>query len=176
MKEVKLYKSYLRGLLLILISALFVFVGYLMIIKEDSSSFNVIMGWVCVCFFGLGIPVGFFHLFDRRPQIIITESGIWDRTTREDEIKWEQIIGAYPLKIQREKFVSIIVDETFVFKSKRYKWAEKIVTGIGGQKLNLHLGQLKVNNYKLVEFINEIKSADFEKRKYVIKKYFSKYL
>lgn len=90
----------------------FVAIGLWMITQEPIGMAPYIMGWVCVCFFGLGIPVGLFHTFDRRPQIIISENGIWDRTTNQDEVKWEQIIEAYPLDIFEQKFISIVTDDT----------------------------------------------------------------
>lgn len=106
------------------------------------------MGWLCTFFFGLGIPVALFQTFDRRPQIIITENGIWDRTTKQDEIKWGQIKGAYPLDIFKQKFVSLVVDDTFVLKRNLYKWAAKLNEETGAQKVNLRLANLKLTNTK----------------------------
>ena len=112
------------------------------------------MGWFCMCFFGLGIPVGLFQTFDRRPQIIINENGIWDRTTNQDEVKWEQIIEAHLLDIFEQKFISLVTDDTYVFKKNPYKWAEKINKEIGTQNLNLHLGQINIDELELTNFIN----------------------
>ncbi len=94
--------------------------------------------WVgsALAFFGLGLPVGLFQTFDKRPQIVITENGIWDRTTNQDEVKWEQIIEAYPLDIHGQKFISLVTDDTFVFKKNPYKWAAKINEFVGAQNLN----------------------------------------
>lgn len=59
------------------------------------------------------LPVGLFHVFDKRPQIIIIETGIWDRPISQDEVKWEQ-------------------------------------------NLNLHLGQINIDENKLTDFINRL--------------------
>lgn len=174
MTEVNLYKTTLKGLKILGLTIPFVVVGIWMITKTDSSSTDRIMGWFGTLFFGLGTPVGLFHLLDTRPQIIITENGIWDRTTNQDEIKWEQIYGVYPLDIYGQKFISIVVDDTFVFKQKQFKWAAKINEAIGSQKLNLHLGQLKMDENKMTAFIQEMTETERDNRRTVIKKYFDK--
>lgn len=174
MTEVKLYKTTLKGLKIFALTIPFVVIGIWMITKTDSSLTDKVMGWFGTLFSGLGIVVGFFHLFDSRPQIIINENGIWDRTTNQDEVKWEQIQGAYPLDIYGQKFISLIVDATFVFKQKQYKWAAKINGAIGAQKLNLQLSQLKMDEKKMTTFIQEMTKAEKHNRSIIIKKYFDK--
>lgn len=171
MTEIKLYKRPLKGLKIFALTIPFIVIGIWMINKEPVGTTNYI-GWLCTCFFGLGIPVGIFQTFDRRPQIIITTSGIWDRTTKQNEIKWEQIKEAYPLDIYKQKFVSLIVDDTFVMKKKLYKWAARINEAIGAQKVNLLVSQLKIDEHTMTNFINEIVSTEKANRQSVIKKYF----
>ncbi len=152
-------------------SVSFVVIGVWMIFDAQTGTANYIMGWVGTCFFGLGIPIGLVQLFDRRPQIIINENGIWDRTTKQDEIKWEQIIDAYPLDISGQKFISIISDDTFVFKKKPYKWAEKINKEIGVQNLNLHLGQINIEVNNLAELIQDLKKVEKKDRNKIIQSF-----
>lgn len=172
MAEIKLYKNPLKGLKLFALTIPFVGIGIWMITKEPIGTTNYIMGWICTCFFGLGIPIGLFQTFDRRPQIIISENGIWDRTTKQDEIKWEQIKGAYPVNIYRQKFVSLVIDDSFVIKKNLYKWAARLNEEIGAQKVNLLVSQLKIDEHKMSDFVNEIISTEKTKRYNVIKKYF----
>jgi len=171
MTELKLYKTTTKGLKIIGMSIPFVVIGVWMILQEPTGTTNYIVGWLCTCFCGLGIPVGLFQSFDRRPQIIISENGIWDRTTNQDEIKWEQIIDAYPLDIFSQKFISIVSDNTFVFKKKPYKWAEKINKEIGAQNLNLHLGQINIEVNKLTELIRDLKKAEKKDRNKIIQSF-----
>ena len=135
-----------------------------MITREPFGTTNYIMGWLCACFFGLGIPVGLFHLLDRRPQIIINENGIWDRTTNEGEIKWEQIQDTYPINIYEQKFISLIIDDTFTFTKKQYKWASRLSEEVGAQKLNLSLGQLKIDPIKLSDLLFQMTSTEKKER------------
>lgn len=164
MTEIKLHKTTTKGLKLIGMSIPFVVIGIWMITKEQFGTTDYIMGWICTCFFGLGIPIGLIQTFDSRPQIIINENGIWDRTTNQDEIKWEQIIEAYPLDIFSQKFISIVADKTFEFKKKQFKWAAKINKEIGAQQLNLHLSQINIDVNKLTELINELSKSNKEDR------------
>jgi hypothetical protein len=173
MTEVKLYKSTLKGLKIFALTIPFVAIGLWMISARSSGYFEYILGWFCICFFGIGILVGLFHTFDRRPQIIINENGIWDRTTNEDAIQWELIKDAYPLDMGGEKFICLVVDDSFIFKVKQYQWASMINQAIGAQQLNLHLGQLNIEADTMTSFIQEMTATPLEARKTVIKKYFS---
>lgn len=172
MTEVKLYKVPSKGLKLVVLAIPFVAIGIWMVSRESSGTMNYIMGWVSICFFGLGIPIGLFQAFDRRPQIIISENGIWDRSTHQDEIKWNQIKAAYALRINGQRFVSLVVDGTFIIKKKQYKWAAKLTQMIGAQKINLLLSQLQVEENKMSAFVNEMIKADGSTRKTIIGKYF----
>jgi hypothetical protein len=172
MTDVKLYKMTWKAMKLLVLSLPFVAGGVWMITKEPFGTVDYLMGWVITCFFGLGLLTGLFHFFDKRPQIIITEHGIWDRTSNQDEIKWEQIIRAYPINIFGQKFISLKHDDTFVFKKKPYKWAAKINTAVGTQSLNFHISQLNIDDKKMADFINEMARANYHDRQIIIKKYF----
>jgi hypothetical protein len=173
MTEVKLYKTPWKAIKIIALTIPFVIIGVWLAAKSDSDSKERIMGWFISCFFGLGIVVGLFNLFDKRPQIIINENGIWDRTTNQDIIKWEQIIEAYPVNISGQKFISLIVDDSFVFRTKEYKWTATVRELVEAQKLSLYLGQIKIDELKFTEFINKISQSEREIRSSIIKSYFN---
>ena len=170
MSEIKLYKSSWKAIRLLALSILFVILGIWTIKTERMWTFDYFMGWVISCFFGLSASIGFFHFFDKRPQIIINEHGIWDRTTNQDEIRWEQIKRAYSVNIYGQKFISLNVDNSFVFKQKEYKWAAKIRTKIKAQRLNVSLGQIKIDEKQFIFFINKMSKTKFENRIELINK------
>jgi hypothetical protein len=158
MTEIKLYKSSWRAIKLILLCSIFVAIG-LWGIMTDMPSW---IAWFIIGFFGLGYPVGLLHLFDRRPQIIINEIGIFDRTTHKDFINWEIIHDAYPIDIYNQKFICLVVDEQFIpskKKGKIYRKTAKFNEMIGAQELNLSLGQIRIDVSKLTEFIILMRSA-----------------
>ena len=169
MTEIKLYKSPLKALKILALTIPFIAIGIWSITKIPNSSTDIFMGWLSICFFGLGIPVGIFHLFDRRPQIIINESGIWDRTTNQDLIKWEIIQKAYPININGQKFVSLVLDQSFEIKVKQYKWATWLSKVVGAQKVNLHLGQIKFDPNKMTDLIMKMIQSDKTDREKIIK-------
>jgi hypothetical protein len=168
-KEVKLYKSPWKALKLILLCSIFVALGIWLLTTADTPRW---IAWLNIGFFGLGYPVGFFHLLDRRPQIIINELGIFDRTTNQDVINWEIIQDAYLVDVHGQKFICLIVDENFEPSRKKGR-AHRTMAGLnktlGFQELNISLGQLKIDEQKLGQFIMAMARADKPKREEIIK-------
>jgi hypothetical protein len=157
--EIKLYKSPLRAIKLILICSAFVSLGTWGI---KSHTMPAMLSWLTIGFFGLGCPVGLFHLLDRRPQVIINEIGIFDRTAHSDFINWEIIQDAYLIDIHKQTFICLRVDEQFKpsnTRGKIYRQAAKLNEYIGAQELNISLGQIRVNPEKLTEFILLMRTA-----------------
>ena len=153
MTEIKLYKSPWRAIKLIVLCSVFVAGGYFMLQDSDAPKWAA---WINIFFFGLGFPVGLFHLFDRRPQIIINELGIFDRMIYNKFINWEVILGAYPIKISGQKFVCLHVDEKYEPSFRKGKFAKTMAKWskeIGAQELNISLGQVVVDAQKLTDFI-----------------------
>jgi len=157
---------------LFLLATPLIAVGIWMIIVDGGSETDRIMGWVGTCFFGLAIPIGLFHLFDKRPQVIINEIGIYDRTIHDEFINWEIIKDAYPINIYGQHFICLLVPENFRpsdRKSKFYKGIVKLNEELGAQELNIQLGQLEVDTIKLTEFIVAMTQAEKSKKSELIK-------
>ncbi|MEH0154697.1 STM3941 family protein [Limibacter armeniacum] len=159
MKELKLYKSPWKALKMILLCSLFVSLGIILLIYTEAPK---IVGWLNIGLFGLGLPIGLFHLFDRRPQIIINEIGIYDRTTNQGFINWEVICDAYLTDVHGQKFICLIIDEAFEPSKSKGKWYQKMAhfsKGLGFQELNISLGQVKVDEKRLTDFISAMAKA-----------------
>lgn len=171
MTELKLYKSNSKGIKILALCLPFVLIGVWMISEKQNGTFDYYMGWFIASFFGLGIPVSIFNFLDRRAQIIINENGIWDRTTKQDEIKWEQIRESYLIDIYNQKFISIVVDETFIFKKNAFSWLNKLNKYVGAQELNINLSQIKIDENKLTDFINNIRISEKYQRNNLIKNF-----
>lgn len=158
MTEIKLYKSKQRAIRLILLCTPFVLIGIWMLADKP------LIGWLSIGFFGLGYPLGIYNLFDKRPMIIINEIGIFDRSANSEFINWELIQDAYPININGQKFICLIINEKFKPSRKKgviYRSTVKLNEAIGAQELNIHLGQIqKIDEIKLTEFILEMSKAD----------------
>lgn len=168
MDEIRLYKSPWKAITLMLLCLPFVVIGIFIISREPFWSTNYMMGWVSTLFFGLGILIGIVQLLDKKPQIVINESGLWDRSTKRRVIPWDQIEGAYLISLNGQKFISLELDESFEVKVKQYKWATWLNKAIGAQKVNLHLGQLKIDEKLLTEFIATMAGSDSLQRKGIL--------
>jgi hypothetical protein len=171
MKEIRLYNTAWKGLILILIALAFVAVGIWMISREPYGSTKYVMGWIGSCLFGLGIPIGIFNIFDKRPQLIINENGLWDRKSKQDEVKWEQIIEANISEIYNQPFISIATDVTFKLKNKQYSWAKNLTEAAGLAQFNISLGQIDANEAKLCELINSLSKAEKGDRNKIIQSF-----
>lgn len=167
--DIKLYKSPWKAVKLMLLCSIFVFTGLFLLTTPDAPKW---VGWLSICFFGLGYPVGLFHLLDRRPQIIINEIGIFDRTTYRDFINWEVIRDAYPIDISGQKFVCLVVDEAYEPSTKKGKFSKSVSNlskDIGAQELNISLGQTMVDEIRLTAFILAMINVRPESRKEKLK-------
>ena len=145
MTEYKIYKSPWKAIKLLAGSSLFVAAGFFIVYAGKASP---VMAWLTICFFGMGIPISLFQLLDRRPQIIVSEIGIFDRTAHEDFINWEIIEDAYVVKVQQQTFICLVVPEEFepsTHKSRVKKRMAGLSKAIGFQELNISLGNVNVN-------------------------------
>lgn len=172
MTEIKLTKTPIKAIRIFLFSIPFVAIGIWQISSNDLFTFDWIMGLICTGFFSLGLFVGIFHFLDKRPQIVINENGIWDRTTKQDLIKWDQIIEAYPVIIYKQRFVSLVVNESFTLKTKQFKWAMKLNKKFGAQPLNIQISQIKIDHIEFVDFINSMINSEKSNRSKIIQEYF----
>lgn len=170
MTEYKIYKSPWKAIKLLAGCSLFVAAGIFILSSEEA---NPTIAWLIIIFFGLGIPIGLFQLLDRRPQIIINEIGIFDRTTHKDFINWEIIRDAYIVKVHQEPFICLVVPEEFepsTHKSRLNKKMAGLSKAIGFQELNISLGNVNVNAERMAEFILMMRSADRVNRQSLIKR------
>lgn len=139
---------------------------YILDNKPDSE----VMSWICITFFGLCSLVGFINLFDRRPQIILNSKGIWDRRFKIEIIPWDDIFDAYLFGVNRQYFIALVINEKIAAKVKAPKWVENFNHEIGAQKINLNVGDIKVNKDKFVIAIKQLSAEKPENRAAIISK------
>ena len=140
MTEFRLYKSRWKALRLLLGCAVFVAMGIVLVARGSTPPWGA---WACIGFFGLGVPVSIFQLLDRRPQIIVNEFGVFDRTTHHEFINWAIIRDVYLVEMHRQKFICLVVDEAFEPSRRKSKFQQgmaKLSKDLGFQELNISLG------------------------------------
>lgn len=171
MNELKFYKSSWRAIKLMLMCSVFFAFGLWLLTMPDSPKW---VGLLTVFFFGLGYPVGLFHLFDKRPQIRINELGVWDRSTTQELISWEFIQKASLAEVHGQKFICLQIDPQHKLSTREESWNKTLVKlnkMFGFQELNIPLGQIKVDEIKLTEFICTMLKTDTKDRVHKIKYY-----
>ncbi len=157
MTEIKLYKSKKKALKIFLFATPLIAAGIWMINRDGGTETDLIMGWIGTCFFSLAIPVGLFHLLDKRPQMIINENGIFDRTLMHNEfINWETIEDAYPMNIHGQHYICLCIPEEFKpskKKSRFHKSVSNLNELMSFQEMNINMSQLDANTMVMTEFI-----------------------
>jgi hypothetical protein len=169
-KELKIYKSPWNAIKLLVGCSMFVALGFFLLREPNTPRW---VAWLSIGFFGLCLPVGLFQLFDRRPQIIVNELGIFDRTTHRNFINWEIIQDAYLVEIHKQPFICLIVDEAFEPSRTKGKFGRSLAQlnkAMGFQELNITLGYVSVNAERLAEFILAMRSAEKPERVFLVEK------
>ncbi len=168
MNGIKFYRSPWKAVKLLALATPFVLIGIWLVERSLPGSRGFYAAWIAILFFGLGIAVGLFHLFDKRPQIVINENGLWARYTKQGLIEWEFITDAYLMNVYGQEFIPLILDKSFKIKSKHYKWAEWINKRLGAQRVNIHVDPIQVDPIKFAVFIRIMIQADEATRKEIV--------
>lgn len=86
----KLKNSPIRWILLLLGSAAFISIGVIALIKGDSAAWV----WVCIIFFGLGIPISILSLLPNANYLLLTPEGFTMKSLfRSMFYKWFDVKG-----------------------------------------------------------------------------------
>ena len=169
MNEIKIYKSAWKGVKFILVSSLFVIPSIFFLVNgEETERLKFLL---CIGFFGLGYPLGLSFILDRRPQIILNETGIFVRNLSDKIINWEIIKDAYPARINKQHFICLKVDDEYSparSKGRIYRSVVKLNKELGFQELNIWTDNIKVDNQKLLNLIQQSIHADHSRRKTLI--------
>jgi hypothetical protein len=95
---------------LFLIAAAFVLLGVAFVIYPEAFDIAPpgivkFIGWLCIAFFGLGIPIVGAQVIQRKPEFIIDRAGITYPKWSEDVIKWTDISDVSSSDVASTKFV-----------------------------------------------------------------------
>lgn len=170
MKEFRLYKSRWKAVRLLVGCAAFVGIGCFMLGRPDAPQW---VAWASIGFFGLGIPVCFVQFFDRRPQIIVNDVGVFDRTMHHEFINWEIIQDVYLVEVHKQNIICLIVDQAFVPSRRKGKFRQSVATlnkELGFQELNISLGFVSIDAPRFAEFILAMRGAAPPEREVLVQK------
>ena len=94
--------SILRSLLVIIVSLLFVWMAWAVLIPGNGNKF---IAWGCFLFFSFTLIKGVCNLFDRRAKILIDANGIYFPGQQRSIIDWSEI---KEFEIERNKHQDVI--------------------------------------------------------------------
>ncbi len=144
----KVIKSSMRKTLyLLFVSAVFVAVGIWMIVAGE----NITIGWLCVVFFGLGIPLSIWMLISP-VQVMLTEEGfvvksLWGRNFK---CAWKDVDHFYIYKQSAASLVGIVFSSTY----HKQEIGRSIAKSVSGHEAALPNG-LTVSSEKLCELMED---------------------
>ncbi len=172
MKEIKLYKSPLLAVLLFLMCLAFVLMSIFII------HHNLFIKWLGILFFGLGAFISLIIIFDRTPQMIINQKGIWykkaiwTKYNADDIIEWQTINQIYWSAINNQKFICLDLLQSQPKKQNTFqKSFAKLNKSMGFEETNLPLSLIKIDADKLVDFLASMTVSNETQREYLIKNF-----
>jgi hypothetical protein len=176
MYEIKIYKSKWQAVKIILLGSPFVAIA-LYDILTHSIDMPRALDWSSLCFFGLCIPLGLYNLFDNRPEIIINNTGIFDRQTTRDFVNWNLIENAFVKEMRvsalsKQVFLCIMLIPGANPPLKRLKFLNKANKSMGYGDISISVSQLKKQDWpKLAYLIKEMAHASISEKQKLLLNY-----
>lgn len=161
--KVVIYKSKSKAFTFIIASLMLVVAGWLFLEIPGKD----VVGWSFVILSVLCLVFGVGTYFDKKPYIILTESGITEVSTIRDEVEWEAILHVDDFYYRGLYFVRLLVDRDYKPASFRPSWFyrfDKLYEKEGFKAIYIRVGFYQVNSIKLAGFIRRMIAADAEKR------------
>jgi len=88
---VEVKRSIPKTLLTLLGCAGFTGIGIWSLTTRPLTSQDLLVGVLCITFFGMGGLVGVYMLFDTRPRVLLNEQGVWVRGWKGCPIPWSDV-------------------------------------------------------------------------------------
>ncbi len=152
MDEIIFQSSPWKNIGYFLLSLGFVIIGNFMLLSGEPP----LIAWSCILFFGLGIPIFGRELFDRRPRIILSHEGIFDRTLGVGVIRWEDVEGAFSQSINGSDFICLHLRNPERYVGKLSPAKQKLAAAnasMGFTPLSLNLSGVQANTHQVLELI-----------------------
>ena len=165
MSEIKLYKSPWVSVKFMLMCSIFVALGIWGLSTGAISSWAA---WLNIGFFGLGYPVGLYQLLDKRPHLVINETGIISRNTGTDAIRWNILQNAYLRGTHKQKFLCLLVSTGNSSSEEQPAGEPNEIPAT--KELNISLGQVKISPKQLLEFVLQMAKVSVEEKRKLIAK------
>jgi uncharacterized protein YjeT (DUF2065 family) len=155
MNETIIKTSVWKSVCLLLICLMFVVGGiFILFVGKNWRAFFI--GLASFSFFGFGFVVLIRQTLDRRPRIIIDETGVTDRTLGVGKIDWDDIQASVLTAVFTNSFICLKISnvEKYVGKlSNTSKKMTKLNKSLGFGELNLNLSLVDMKPAKIQEIV-----------------------
>lgn len=161
--RVIIYKSKKKSITIIVISLLIAIGGWLFL---QYTSKNVI-GWSFIILSLMCIIFGIGSWFDKKPYIIMTETGITEMYGAREEIEWDAIRKVDEFYYRGQFFICLLTDKNYKPSLIRPTWFyrfDRLFEKEGYKAIFIRINFLEINSIKLSQFINRMIKANMEKR------------
>lgn len=161
--RVIIYKSKKKSITIIVISLLIAIGGWLFL---QYTSKNVI-GWSFIILSLMCIIFGIGSWFDKKPYIIMTETGITEMYGAREEIEWDAIRKVDEFYYRGQFFICLLTDKNYKPSLIRPTWFyrfDRLFEKEGYKAIFMRINFLEINSIKLSQFINRMIKANMEKR------------
>lgn len=126
-----------------------------------------LLGWCFVITAVFTLIYGIGSLFDRKPYIILSESGITDTATVREQIGWDAILHADDFFFRGGYFVRLLLRRDYkpqAIPPSRFLRFDRIYESKGVKAVYLRTGGLETDSMQLVVLIRRMVAADAQQR------------
>lgn len=165
--RVIIYKSKKKSMFIIGFGLLIAIAGLLFLLYTDKN----VIGWSFIILSALCLIFGIGTRFDRKPYIIITETGITEMFGAREEIEWDAIRKVDEFYYRGQFFICLLTDRNYKPSLIRPTWFyrfDRLYEAKGLKAIFLRISFLDINSIKLSQFINSMIKADNLKRSELI--------
>ncbi len=117
-----------------------------------------VVGWIGVCFFGLGFFIIPRQLFRKGPQFVVDERGLEDRRSRLGLVEWVDILSLSVGEVRQQRFLCLhVVDpEKYLGRlSKAGRIAARANVSLGFSEITIAFSGLSRSTDDVCRFIRD---------------------
>lgn len=164
-----IYQSKKKALVITFLSPLFAVVGWLFLKYAD----NAVAGWCFTILAGFCLVYGIGIWFDRKPYLILTETGITELSVVREEIEWNAIRRVGDLYFRGQFFVGLLVDRDYkpgLIVPTWFNRLDRLYASENVKAIFIRPGILEINSARLIRMINSMRKADLTTRRVLLQK------
>lgn len=161
--KIIIYKSKKKSIFIIIFGILIAIAGWLFIHYTDKN----VIGWSFIILSGLCLIFGIGTWFDKKPYIILTDTGITEMYGARVEIEWDAIRMVDEFYYRGQFFICLLTDRNYKPSLIRPTWFyrfDRLYEKEGYRAIFIRISFLEINSIKLSQFINKMIKADTSER------------